>query len=263
MRKYRWVLKNIFFFYLSKIDSLAVKNRILKGSKVVLYHAFGDQRVTDPELDYGLTVDYQLFFDQINSVPRGVFAKSLEEFDDSMRCGRDMLLVSMDDGYSSTRVASDWLTDRHIFHVVFVISDLIGTDGYLSDDDLLAMHLGGFCEVGSHTIDHSNLADADAVELQRQIVNSKVDIERLLGGNSVRCFSLPFGSGGPRAIEEALKSYRYVFTSLHGSNDESSLKKGIRRIEIVAGDSIDRFWLKIRGGYDWIFQLDSFFGARR
>jgi peptidoglycan/xylan/chitin deacetylase (PgdA/CDA1 family) len=94
----------------------------------------------------------------------------------------------------------------------FVVPAWIGTTGYLSRSELLALSRGGFC-VGAHGFDHTWLATLDDEGIRRQLREARRFLAEV-NGSSPLAISLPGGSGGVRAVRFAREEgFQLVGTS--------------------------------------------------
>ncbi len=80
------------------------------------------------------------------------------------------------------------------------LRELTGDDGTARADyrpmnieQLRSLYTGGLIEIGAHTRSHANLAAQSVEQQSDEIQGSKLDLEKMLGGN-VESFSYPFGT---------------------------------------------------------------------
>jgi peptidoglycan/xylan/chitin deacetylase (PgdA/CDA1 family) len=125
--------------------------------------------------------------------------------------------------------------------------------------------LGERIEVGSHTLDHPILAQLDASEARRQIVESRRRLEERLG-RPIRWFSYPNGKAidaGPpirRMVREA--GYEAAVSTIEGRVSRSSSLFWLERKGVPLGSATDSkgrfseslFATEMSGLYDLLFQ---------
>jgi peptidoglycan/xylan/chitin deacetylase (PgdA/CDA1 family) len=106
---------------------------------------------------------------------------------------------------------------------------------FLSHDDVRRLAENGI-EIGSHTITHPILGASEPENARREIANSKLELEGLLG-KPVRAFAYPFGAPGldfmPR--DEALvqaSGYALAFAGEGGFVSRSSNRFALPRVGI-------------------------------
>lgn len=130
---------------------------------------------------------------------------------------------------------------------VFMISSNVGLEGWLSEEDLRILD-GSSVSVGSHTADHAFLPDLPPAYAQAQLVDSKKELERIVG-HPVTLFSYPAGGMTP-ALEALVKESGYqgaVTTNYKAARHDPY---ALHRIKV--GDSagnLFNFWLKTSGYY--------------
>lgn len=149
------------------------------------------------------------------------------------------------------------------------VSSIEGRFPKLTWDDLRAMQADGF-EIGSHTVEHVSLGQADAPTVERELQDSLTTLNKELGTRP-RPFAFPFGK--PRDIsEQALEMiqqagyYAAVF-AYGGSNTRGANPFRLQRLDAgngflsppalrakVAGLDTDYLRLKLRGinfNHEW------------
>jgi peptidoglycan/xylan/chitin deacetylase (PgdA/CDA1 family) len=84
--------------------------------------------------------------------------------------------------------------------VVYVPYNFIGTNGYLTVDEIKEMAAAGW-EVGSHTLSHPlNFMILSAPAMRAEIVDSRKKLAALLG-LPILTFAYPFGNGTDAAVD--------------------------------------------------------------
>ena len=138
--------------------------------------------------------------DSLNNVTPRSFARQMEflkkhryhviSFDDlvdGLKKGRafarDTLVIQFDDGYEDNYTnALPVLKQYHFPAVEFLISDMVGTPGFLTWDQVREMEAQGF-KAGAHTRHHVYLPDVSPDAARDEIFGSKKVIEeRLVSG---------------------------------------------------------------------------------
>jgi peptidoglycan/xylan/chitin deacetylase (PgdA/CDA1 family) len=105
--------------------------------------------------------------------------------------GATIVSLSFSDGMDSQARAGPVLA-RHGMHATFFInSGRIGRRGYLTLAQLQELTAAGN-EIGSHTVDHIDLANVPLPEARHQICDDRVNLMRL--GFPVTSFAYPFGA---------------------------------------------------------------------
>jgi peptidoglycan/xylan/chitin deacetylase (PgdA/CDA1 family) len=169
------------------------------------------------------------------------------------------VVITFDDGTACTLERAFPILARHGFPAtVFVVAGLVGgknewmcRDGHPSRTMLSSAQLrelaGANVEVGSHTITHPRLAGLAANEVAREVFDSKLMLEDLLGRN-VAHFAYPYGSYDEAALNAVRGAgYRAACSTVMGRNRvaDSNLL-ALRRTEIRGTDALWQFGLKLR-----------------
>jgi len=222
---------------------------------ILTYHTIGNYRQTLPA---GINIPIEvyrshmeyLFQHQYRIVP-------LEKIVDHIIKGQELnhktLAITFDDGYEDHFLYAYPILRRYGFPAtIFVTVKYI--DGYwesekaeegrikgLSNDQIVKMHKGGLIQFGSHCYSHRNLLTADEKQRVFEIRDSKLLLEKLVGGD-IPFISYPFG-----ACDEGIKNivgeagYRAGFSVWNRKPDAYS----IRRVPLHTHDGLMRFRLKI------------------
>jgi peptidoglycan/xylan/chitin deacetylase (PgdA/CDA1 family) len=188
---------------------------IAPRATILMYHRLGAKAVGRPEDEvYRLTPDE--FETQMGLLARRrlpvVAASALE----SPSLPRRGVVLTFDDGCDSDCTVALPILRRHGFLATFFVSPgLVGRPSYLSWEGVTRLAAEGM-EIGTHGIDHTLLGEVSVAEAERQLRESRAELERRLR-RRVDSASLPGGSGGRRIARLALRvGYRRVMGSHPG-----------------------------------------------
>jgi peptidoglycan/xylan/chitin deacetylase (PgdA/CDA1 family) len=161
------------------------------------------------------------------------------------RCPARAVALTFDDGYEDAFTTVVPTLRRYGFTATFfIISGIVGQPGYMSWEQLAALRDAGM-EIGAHTIDHLDLTSLDLAESERQITQSKADLERELKIGIVS-FCYPTGLYNA-AIEEQVRAAGYTSaTTTRWDGDYSDLAALPRR-RISGGTALDGFAAIVQG----------------
>ncbi len=161
------------------------------------------------------------------NVPPELFRRHIREFkeagytfidvDDLRRClageavlPEKALLIAFDDGYADNyRYAYPILLDEQVTGTFFVVSGTVGNENRMTADELREMQANGMA-IGSHTVNHENLADMTDVEIEFELRQSRESLERLLG-RPVCTLAYPGGKIDEDVLDMAEKYYDMAF----------------------------------------------------
>ena len=171
--------------------------------RVILVHDFAE---SDRRGMLGDDSRYLLSFGEFRraveqSIENGVLFDSIGS-DDSPERGR--VEITSDDGGGSALLLADHLKGLGIRARFFIVTGWIGTNGFLTRDEIRYIHSLGHL-VGSHGHTHPNpFCDLDRQHLRQEVFQSREILEDLLGC-AVDLFSVPGGEVLPRTIRELQK----------------------------------------------------------
>lgn len=170
---------------------------------------------------------------------------------DKRELPKKTVVLSFDDGYEDNYTYALPILKKYQFPaIIFLPSDLIGTKGFMTWDQVkLVADLG--IEMGSHSRTHMYLPDYPSLELLRsEIAGSKTIIEEKLG-KPVQYFCYPVG-GFTQEIKELVKNvgYKAAVTTNRGFAKNNSDLYELKRIRIKDSDSEFDLWAKLSGYYN-------------
>lgn len=150
-----------------------------------------------------------------------------------------IVVVTFDDGCASDlEIAAPLLSAHGFSSTHYVTSGSLDTRGFLSRSQLQELAELGF-EIGSHSVTHRYLTDLTTNEIEREISDSKAELESLIG-RPVEHFSCPGGRWDARVariVREA--GYRTMATSDVGTNQPDWFK--LSRLAVMRGTSLETF----------------------
>ena len=110
--------------------------------------------------------------------------------------------------------------------------------------------------MGAHSRFHPKLTLIGPNEAQAEIGGSKAELESLLG-QTVELFAFPYGDFNQQTLHFCKEAgYRFVYSIGPGSVDPTDTTMLRPRVAVKLSDTRLEFWLKLRGGYEWM-QLAS------
>jgi peptidoglycan/xylan/chitin deacetylase (PgdA/CDA1 family) len=114
--------------------------------------------------------------------------------------------LTFDDGLASHRFAAEQLAERGLTGTFYVPTGLVGREGNLGWDDLVAMRKLGH-EIGGHTSGHVHLPALDVEEARREIESDRLALlERDLDPVT---FAYPYGESSP-VVESIVREVGYL-----------------------------------------------------
>lgn len=225
------------------------------GPIMLMYHAVAPGKATP---DWPWAISMQQFCDQLDFLARAGYATpTMDELVTAPIenwAGRTVA-ITFDDGYVDNLAACEELQKRGMRATWFVVSGSLGQapgwpacgrpQGRLLDaSDLRGMQENGM-EIGSHTVNHVRLTEADDACLMQELVDSKNALEAILG-KPVGSFAYPYGAWDDRcagAVEKA--GYAAACTTRTGWALRDNLPYQLRRLTVFNTDTLGSFARKL------------------
>jgi peptidoglycan/xylan/chitin deacetylase (PgdA/CDA1 family) len=152
------------------------------------------------------------------------------------------MVITFDDGWRDNLGAARVMRRHGYTGVVFVVSGDLGRSLTLRPADLGTLERLGL-RVGSHTVTHPHLDRLDEAARRRELLTSRLALERLLG-HPVDLFASPYGSADLTPDLAALArrtGYRLAFASHNfGLNASAPSPYAVRRVLIPSNRLLAR-----------------------
>tara|TARA_Y100000816_G_C26069320_1_gene562274 strand:- start:622 stop:1233 length:612 start_codon:yes stop_codon:yes gene_type:complete len=158
--------------------------------------------------------------------------------------------VTIDDGYKDTMYAADILNKLSIPFTLFISTDNIGQEDYLTERDIRDLSDLSISEIGSHGKTHTKLGKLSIKDQDDEVRSSKHILEKITN-RSIESISLPHGSYNNNTFDVIRNNnYKRIATSIKGFNRSPS-DTIIKRSEIIRYDDINHLVKKLKGYYDY------------
>ncbi|MCK4386497.1 MAG: polysaccharide deacetylase family protein [Candidatus Pacebacteria bacterium] len=223
--------------------SLAIRSR---KAGVLMYHSVSNDKrfFTVASVNF----EKQLRFlkkKKFNVIKIGDLVKTIQ---DKKQMLHKTAVLSFDDGYQDNYSVVFPLLKRYNFPVtIFLITDLIGQEGYLNWDEIKEMQQSGFVNFGCHTLSHPKLNQISKERLRAELTESKQIIEKQLG-QKCDVFAYPSGCFDNSVVAMVKNAgYQGAFTVREGA---IGLKNNIfllPRLSIDSSTTFSQFLGKISG----------------
>ncbi len=154
------------------------------------------------------------------------------------------VILTFDDGWQDVyNIAFQYAKELNMKINMYIITDLVGTPGYCTLEQLKEMNESGLVEIDSHTLSHRYLAQLSEEEVKKELEESKIYLKENLGiESSVICY--PSGSQNDMVQSIAKDNYKYGLLMDGGVfkyNSKSSNLYAIERIYARRSMSLDTF----------------------
>jgi len=104
--------------------------------------------------------------------------------------GHTLVTLTFDDGDADNYSIRKVLAENDLHATFYIVSDFIGTPGYMTEQQLRGLHEDGN-EIGGHTLSHAELTELSGRELRREICKDRVELLKL--GFEAVSFAYPAG----------------------------------------------------------------------
>ncbi len=166
---------------------------------IIMFHYVEYVKDVNDYIRRSLTIDPYTFEQQLISLRdngyKTYFVKEIPDiFAKKVAYTPKSVVLTFDDGYE------DFYTDvfpllkkYQMKATLYIISDFIGRYQFLKVDQIKELAASGLVEIGAHTLDHVYLKSISSLVAQEQIIQSKKDLEKMLG-IEVKTFAYPYGA---------------------------------------------------------------------
>lgn len=222
---------------------------------VLMYHHIRPMRPSFKKADRDMTVTPESFEAQMRQLwLAGYHAITPNDLDEAMRVGQRALpskpvLITFDDGYRDQyEYAFPVLLKYHLQATFFIVSQAHTLSGCVNDDMTKEMDQSGLVTIASHTQHHAFLTRLSIAAQEKEIIESKKDLETLLG-HPVTAFAYPYGSWSPEIAKEVEQAgYALGFGVRLGTLHTPSSAFQMRRVRVLDGEAVGELLERLVGG---------------
>ena len=156
------------------------------------------------------------------------------------------VILTFDDGYADFYTTALPILRSHGFKAVaYIVSGFVDRPGYMTSAEIREADQSGI-EIGSHTVNHPNLARMSLASVRAEVVGSKGYLEQLLG-HSVTSFCYPSGKyTSAVAWEVAAAGYHDATTTRFGFSHMLGDRYAWTRLRVSGGEALDTFIVAVR-----------------
>ena len=214
---------------------------------ILMYHYIRDNPDARDVLGANLSVSPTEFRLQMDWLARsGYHPVDLDDLRAYLLDGRTLpsrpVVISLDDGYSDLYTAAYPVLRAHQFKAVaYIVTGFLGRPTNVTPAQVVDMNANGI-EIGSHTVSHADLTKLSGAELQRQLDDSKVTLEAILG-HPVLDFCYPSGAVNPTVVHAVQTAGYQSATTTRGGNTAHSAADRFEwtRVRVSGGESLTDF----------------------
>ncbi len=222
----------IFYFFFLNASADTVNKKYEpneKGILALIYHRFEENKYPSTN------VKIEVFKKQINIIKENNLSfLNPKNFDLEFKqvSKEKKILLTIDDAFSSFYLNA-WpiLEKNKIPFILFVSTETVGKNGYMSWDEIIEISKKDFVFIGNHSHSHDYLVKYKFKEFKKDIVKSTKKFKENLGYNS-RFFSYPFGEYSLEQKKYISENFAYAFGQHSGVIDLNKDKYELPRFPI-------------------------------
>ena len=209
------------------------------GILSLMYHRFDENKYPSTNIKMSI---FKKHIEIIrNSNYKFYNPKNLEN-DFSVNKIEKKILITIDDAFTSFyEVAWPYLKMEKIPFILFISTEIIGQNGYMTWEQIKEIEKESFAYIGNHSHSHNYLVDLKIDDVKDDINTSSSIFNKNLGYNPI-FFSYPFGEYSSSIKEYIAKNFEYAFGQHSGVIDINKDRFELPRFPINEkyGD-LDRF----------------------
>lgn len=196
------VIKRILFSY-------------MPSATVLMFHHIDDGNIIQKS---GCVLDKKKFLEMIDS---GICFISIDEYFSYPYSKYNPCTITFDDALSDIyTVAYPELKKRKIPFTVFVITDFLDTEGYITTDELVELSEDPLVTIGSHGVSHRILSGMEPEQQEEELLFSKERLETIIK-KQVQYFAYSHGQYDTNtlAILDKKQIYKGAFVAGGGATN--------------------------------------------
>jgi peptidoglycan/xylan/chitin deacetylase (PgdA/CDA1 family) len=159
--------------------------------------------------------------------------------------------ITFDDGCETDLIAAAPVLREFRFNATFYLTaGFLNTPGYLNTSQVRELDAQGF-EIGCHSMSHPYLSDLRDPELRREVVDAKLQIEKIVG-HAIEHFSCPGGRYDQRTLQMARHAgFRTVANSQFHANSSATSPYELGRVAMPRNLTLEEFSTTCQGRGLW------------
>jgi len=253
-----WVNAEVMAVYQqAKVDKYLSQ---FKELPILMYHRVVDTKPLNSKFNIYITAG-ELEQQLINLKKRGFTSTTFKELYDGFQPKKPVLLT-FDDGYlDNYENLLPLLKKYNMKATIFVLGDrdlnnnqwdvVLGESSFplMSDEQIIECHQSSHVEIASHGLQHKHLPEIKGAELERELTESKRNIESLIN-DKVITFAYPYGDYSEREVQAVESAgYKFGVGTVNGPLRISDDYYKIRRINMFPDTKPLMFRKKTSGFY--------------
>lgn len=176
---------------------------------IFIYHDIVKNE-SDVEYDYMQTTQ-KVFEEQISGLLK--YGYKIIDYDDLIaynkgekKLPKHVCLVDFDDGYiGNYTIAANIIKKYNIPVTIFIVDNLVGTEGYMSWNQIRELKQTGLIDINSHGKEHSRFNELDSDKAVSDVKYAHSRIEEELGESVTKVFTYPYGLNSDEIVNKLQK----------------------------------------------------------
>jgi len=207
----------ILFEYSSKAEENNIKYYSDDmGILSLMYHRFDENKYPSTN------IQMNIFKEQISIIKNLNYKfydpKNLEN-DYSINKKEKKILITIDDAFTSFyKVAWPYLKNEKIPFILFVSTEAVGKNGYMTWKQIKEIEKEPFAFIGNHSHSHDYMVDFNETDFLNDINTASLFFNKNLGYNPI-FFSYPFGEYSSAIKKYISKNFKFAFGQHSGVID--------------------------------------------
>jgi peptidoglycan/xylan/chitin deacetylase (PgdA/CDA1 family) len=165
-------------------------------------------------------------------------------------------VITFDDGYEDNYLNAFPILQKYNFKATIYLVPNQETNHWeekntsvlsklLNEKQILEMQNSGLIEFGSHTLSHVNLSKIDSVQLEKELIESKKEIEKITN-KECEAFAYPYGKFDDKIVKAVKNAgYKNATVVKRGLFEKNNDVFTIKRVGILGTESFVDFLLKV------------------
>jgi len=219
--------------------------KVISNVPILMYHHIKSNPDPKNQLENSLDVSPENFKEQMSYMNKeGYQTTTLDKLFPNPQGKK--FIITIDDGYKDAiENAYPILKSFNYTATLFIITNDVGKEGYLSWDDIKTLKNEGWV-IGSHTLNHPNLTNIKEDEAKKEITQSKEILESNLK-TSIDFFCYPAGKFNQKIINLVQKAnYKAAVTTIEGKTNIYQDIFKLKRIRVNGSESLTEFIEKLQ-----------------
>ena len=215
------IIKLFIILFLFNSNTKAQDNNIKyysddMGILSLMYHRFDENKYPSTN------IQMNIFKEQISIIKNLNYKfydpKNLEN-DYSINKKEKKILITIDDAFTSFyKVAWPYLKNEKIPFILFVSTEAVGKNGYMTWKQIKEIEKEPFAFIGNHSHSHDYMVDFNETDFLNDINTASLFFNKNLGYNPI-FFSYPFGEYSSAIKKYISKNFKFAFGQHSGVID--------------------------------------------